>query len=93
MATAEVNGIPIRYEDSGGDGPAIIFSHGFMMDHTMFDAQAERFGDSYRCIRWDERGFGDTRAPEHFSYWASADDAAALLDACGIDKAVWVGMS
>ncbi len=93
MATAQVNGIPIRYEDSGGDGPAIIFSHGFMMDHSMFDAQVERFGDEYRCIRWDERGFGDTPAPDHFSYWDSADDAAGLLDSLGIDRAVWVGMS
>lgn len=93
MATHEVNGIPIRYEDTGGDGPAILFSHGFMMDHTMFDAQVERFGDQYRCIRWDERGFGDTPAPDHFSYWDSADDAAGLLEALGVDQAVWVGMS
>lgn len=93
MATAEINGISIRYEDSGGDGPAIIFSHGFMMDHTMFDAQVERFGADYRCIAWDERGFGDTPAPDHFSYWDSADDAAALLDHLGIEQAVWAGMS
>lgn len=93
MATAQINGIPIRYEDSGGDGPAIIFSHGFMMDHSMFDAQVARFGSDFRCIAWDERGFGDTPAPDHFTYWDSADDAAALLDHLGIDQAVWVGMS
>lgn len=93
MATAQINGIPIRYEDSGGDGPAIIFSHGFMMDHTMFDAQVERFGSDFRCIAWDERGFGETPAPDHFSYWDSADDAAALLDHLGVEQAVWVGMS
>ncbi len=93
MATAEINGVPIRYEDSGGDGPAIIFSHGFMMDHTMFDAQVERFGSDFRCIAWDERGFGETPAPDHFSYWDSADDAAALLDHLGIEQAVWAGMS
>ena len=93
MATAEINGIPIRYEDTGGDGPAVLFSHGFMMDHTMFDAQVERLSDDYRCVRWDERGFGDTPAPADFSYWDSADDAAGLLDHLGIDEAVWVGMS
>lgn len=93
MATAQINGIPIRYEDSGGDGPVILFSHGFLMDHTMFDAQVERFAPDYRCIAWDERGFGDTPAPDHFTYWDSADDAAALLDHLGVDQAVWVGMS
>lgn len=93
MATVTVNDIPIRYEDSGGDGPAVLFSHGFMMDHTMFDAQVEAFSPDYRCIRWDERGFGDTPSPGPFSYWDSADDAVAVLDACGVDQAVFVGMS
>jgi len=93
MATVTVNDTPIRYEDSGGDGPAILFSHGFLMDHTMFDAQVAAFADDYRCIRWDERGFGDTPANGEFSYWDSADDAVAVLDACGVDQAVFVGMS
>lgn len=94
MATVTTaDGTTIRYEDSGGDGPAILFSHGFMMDHTMFDAQVEAFASGYRCIRWDERGFGDTPANGDFSYWDSADDAVAVLDACGVDQAVFVGMS
>ena len=93
MATAEINGVPIRYEDSGGEGPVLLFSHGFMMDHTMFDEQVAAFAPDYRCIRWDERGFGDTPAPSDFSYWDSADDAAGVLDACGVDQAVWIGMS
>jgi len=59
----------------------------------MFDAQVAAFGDDYRCIRWDERGFGDTPANGEFSYWDSADDAVAVLDACGVDQAVLVGMS
>ncbi|MGK0225986.1 MAG: 3-oxoadipate enol-lactonase, partial [Thermoproteota archaeon] len=43
MATVTVNDTPIRYEDSGGDGPVILFSHGFLMDHTMFDTQVAAF--------------------------------------------------
>jgi len=93
MATVTVNDTPIRYEDSGGDGPVILFSHGFLMDHTMFDEQVAAFSGDYRCIRWDERGFGDTPAPGPFTYWDSADDAVAVLDACGVDQAVFVGMS
>ncbi len=93
MATADINGIAIRYEDSGGSGPAVLFSHGFMMDHTMFDPQVTVLSGAYRCISWDERGFGDTPAPAAFSYWDSANDAVALLDHLGIDRAVFVGMS
>ncbi len=93
MTTAEINGIPVRYEDTGGDKPAVLFSHGFLMDHTMFDQQVAALSDDYRCIRWDERGFGDTPAPGPFTYWDSADDAVGVLDACGVDQAVFVGMS
>lgn len=93
MPTAAINGTDIRYDDTGGDGPALLFSHGFLMDHTMFDAQVAEFSDGYRCIRWDERGFGETRATGEFTYWDSGDDAIALLDHLGIDQAVLIGMS
>lgn len=93
MAVAQVNGIDIRYEDSGGDGPPVLFSHGFLMNHTMFDAQVEALADRYRCIRWDERGFGETQATGPFTYWDSAADAVGLLDHLGVDEAVFVGMS
>jgi 3-oxoadipate enol-lactonase len=93
MPIADIAGLPIRYEDSGGDGPAVLFSHGFLMDHTMFDAQVAALAPDYRCIRWDERGFGETPAPTPFTYWDSAEDAVELLDHLGVDQAVFVGMS
>lgn len=93
MPVAAVNGQQINYTDSGGDGAAVIFSHGFLMDHTMFNAQVEALSADYRCVAWDERGFGATPAPAAFTYWDSADDAVALLDHLGIDQAVFAGMS
>ena len=93
MPVANVNGQSINYSDSGGDGPALIFSHGFLMDLSMFDAQVEALKDEYRCIAWDERGFGNTPVVGPFSYWDSADDAVALLDYLGVTSAVFVGMS
>jgi pimeloyl-ACP methyl ester carboxylesterase len=35
MACADVNGQQLYFEDTGGDGPPVIFSHGFLMDHVM----------------------------------------------------------
>ena len=93
MAVAQINGQSINYADTGGDGPAVLFSHGFLMDHSMFDAQVDALSDTYRCVAWDERGFGATPATEPFTYWDSADDAVALLDHLRIDQAVLVGMS
>lgn len=93
MPIADISGLPVRYEDTGGDGPALLFSHGFFMDHRMFDPQVDALADRYRCIRWDERGFGDTPAPLPFTYWDSAEDGVELLDQLGIRDAVWIGMS
>ncbi|HZJ49130.1 MAG TPA: alpha/beta hydrolase [Acidimicrobiia bacterium] len=93
MPVAEVNGQHIAFDDTGGDGPALVFSHGFLMDRSMFDAQVEALSDDYRCVAWDERGFGDTPVDGPFTYWDSADDAIGLMDHLGIEEAVLVGMS
>jgi 3-oxoadipate enol-lactonase len=93
MATAAVNGITITYTDSGGDGPAVVLSHGYLMDSSMFDPQVAVLAPDYRVIAWDERGFGGTRATGPFTYWDSARDVLALLDHLGIEQAVLGGMS
>lgn len=95
MAFADVNGQRLHYEDTGGSGPVVVFSHGLLMDHTMFAPQVEALRDQYRCITWDERGHGQTAVdePEPFSYYDSADDLAALLTHLGVESAVLVGMS
>jgi pimeloyl-ACP methyl ester carboxylesterase len=95
MPIAQVNGQSIYYEDSGGDGPAVIFSHGLLMDHEMFAPQVEALRGAWRCITWDERGHGQTASEvlEPFTYYDSADDLAALLAHLGIKQAVLAGMS
>ena len=58
MPFAEINGQRIRYEDSGGDGPPVILSHGFLMDHEMFAPQVEALAPEFRAavrsygLRW-----------------------------------------
>ena len=93
MPFADVNGQHIYFEDSGGEGAAVIFSHGFLMDHEMFDPQVQELSDEFRCVTWDERGFGQTVASGPFNYYDSAADCLALLGYLGADQAVLAGMS
>ena len=94
MPHASVNGQRLYYEDTGGEGPPVVFSHGFLMDHRMFAPQVEALRDVYRVITWDERGFGATEFDgESFTYWDSARDLFGLLDVLGIERAVLAGMS
>jgi pimeloyl-ACP methyl ester carboxylesterase len=96
MPFADLDGHRIHFEDTGGDKPVIAFSHGLLMDHTMFAPQIELLRADWRCISWDERGHGLTGQIPHlspFTYWDSAKDLAKLLAHLGVDHAVLVGMS
>jgi pimeloyl-ACP methyl ester carboxylesterase len=94
MPFSDIRGQRLHYEDTGGAGPVLAFSHGLLMDASMWDAQVEALGGSYRCITWDERGHGQTgEASEDFTYEDSADDLLGLLDSLGIARATLVGMS
>jgi 3-oxoadipate enol-lactonase len=94
MPFAEINHQRLYFEDSGGEGPPLILSHGFLMDHDMFAPQVSALTPDYRVITWDERGFGQTEFDgEPFSYWDSAADCLGLLDHLGIDQAILGGMS
>jgi 3-oxoadipate enol-lactonase len=94
MPFADVNGQRIRFEDSGGDGPPVLLSHGFLMDREMFAPQGDALHPEFRVITWDERGFGETEFDgQPFTYWDSARDCLGLLDHLGIERAVLGGMS
>ncbi len=94
MSFAEVNGQRLCYEDTGGDGPVLVFSHGLLMDGSMWDPQVAALRDRYRCISWDERGHGQTESDgRSFTYWDSAGDLLALLEHLGVRRATLIGMS
>ena len=94
MPVATLRGQRIHYEDSGGAGLALVLSHGFLEDSSMFDAQLRHLRPRHRVITWDQRGHGSTvSTSEPFTYWDSADDLAALLDHLGVHRAVVGGMS
>ena len=96
MPFADLEDHRVFYEDTGGDKPVIVFSHGLLMDQTMFAPQVAVLRGAYRCISWDERGHGQTgHDPElsPFAYSDPARDLTALLAQLGVRRAVLVGMS
>jgi 3-oxoadipate enol-lactonase len=94
MGSATVNGVQVAYDDTGGDGPTVLLSHGFLMDRTMFAPQVEVLRPHHRVITWDSRGHGDTVDDgKPFSYWDLAADCLGLMDHLGVDRALVGGMS
>ncbi|HTS85093.1 MAG TPA: 3-oxoadipate enol-lactonase [Usitatibacter sp.] len=77
-----------------GSGDAVVLVHAIGCDHRMWDSLAAALASRFRVIRIDVRGHG--RSPEPpgpYSLDELADDVAALLDARGIERAHWVGLS
>ncbi|BCF86629.1 hypothetical protein RQCS_61740 (plasmid) [Rhodococcus qingshengii] len=96
MPYASANDAEIYFTDSGGPGPALILSHGFLMDSSMFDKQREHLAQGNRILQYDARGHGATReysTHTDFDYWDQAADLLAVLDAAGVDQASVGGMS
>jgi 3-oxoadipate enol-lactonase len=97
MATIEVNGTTLYYEDTGpgSTGETIVFSHGLLWNTTLFAPQIAALRGRYRCIAWDHRGQGRS-APDHretIGMELVAQDAIALLRVLALPPVHFVGLS
>ena len=86
-------GATVGYDDTGGDGPVVVLSHGLLMNRAMFEPQVAALRDAYRVVAWDQRGHGEAEHAGQWTYWDSASDLLALLDHLGVERAVLGGMS
>jgi pimeloyl-ACP methyl ester carboxylesterase len=88
-ATVSVNGIDLYYEERGS-GPPLLVIPG--LSGTGFTIPA--LEPHFRSITLDNRGAGRSSAPPGpYTTRLMADDAAALLDHLGIDRAHVLGFS
>jgi pimeloyl-ACP methyl ester carboxylesterase len=46
----ELSAGPIDYEDTGGDGPVLVFLHGLVMDASLWAGTIAALGGSFRCV-------------------------------------------
>jgi 3-oxoadipate enol-lactonase len=87
-----VHGVNLAVEVRG-EGPAILFVHGYPLDRTIWREQIDAL-DGYRRIAPDLRGMGQSDAPDlGYGMALYAADLAALLDALGVDDVVLCGHS
>lgn len=95
MPHAKANGIDLFYELRGPVGaPVVVFSHSIGTSLDMWDAQVAEFAGHYRCLRYDTRGHGQSEVVDRPATIDDlADDAAGLLDALGIERVHFVGLS
>lgn len=74
--------------------PTILFAHSVGCDLRLWDAQAAALRDRYQVIRYDARGHGASDAPcGAYQVEALGADAIAILDAFGVDRVHFCGLS
>ena len=77
-----------------GDGPLVLMIAGGMMDMDQWALVADALPDSYRIVRYDQRGIGESDQPtEGYTVDQFAEDAVNLIRALDTGPAVLVGNS
>jgi 3-oxoadipate enol-lactonase len=85
-----VNGGSLYYEVTGQGFPLVLV-HSRWMHSGLWDEQAKVFSTHYRVVRYDVRGFGESRM-DRVPY-SDADDLLKLFDHLDVDQAYLVGLS
>ncbi|MFC3908871.1 alpha/beta fold hydrolase [Legionella dresdenensis] len=90
-----INDIDIYYEIHGkGNGNPLVLIAGFSCDHTFWTGVLGDLSRSHEVILFDNRGIGQTDAPDTpYSIDLMADDVMALITRFELDKPVIVGQS
>jgi 3-oxoadipate enol-lactonase len=89
------DGCSIHVEVTGRqDAPALMLSNSLGTSLGMWDDQASEFAKHFRLIRYDRRGHGRSDAPAGpYSFDRFGRDIIAVLDALGVQKTNWCGLS
>ena len=89
------DGVRLYYEETGSGTP-VIFVHEYAGDYRSWEAQMRHFGQRYRAITYNARGYEPSDVPDAVSAYSqhrAADDIGAVLDHLGVAKAHIVGLS
>jgi pimeloyl-ACP methyl ester carboxylesterase len=95
MAMIETDdGTEIYYKD-WGDGPAVVFCHGWPLNADMWEYQMNALAaEGFRCVAYDRRGFGRSDQPwEGYDYDTFAGDLSDVIDALELEDVHLVGFS
>lgn len=89
------DGCRIAWRIDGPEGaPVMVLAHALGASSAMWWPQVEAFGTTFGVLRYDARGHGASDAPPGpYSIERLGRDALGLLDALGLEKVVFCGLS
>jgi 3-oxoadipate enol-lactonase len=95
MPSIEIAGYRFAVRVDGEDSaPALLLSNSLSSDMSMWDDQVPGWSRIFRVVRYDARGHGETPpSPAPYAMERLARDALGVLDALGIQRAHFCGLS
>lgn len=94
MPAIEVNGVSLHYAEHGEGEEPIVFVHGLLMNHHMFDAQIDVLRRHFRCIAFDLRGQGQSEVTASgYDMDNLTVDTVGLIEALNCGPCHFVGLS
>ena len=94
MSKIKVNNVELYYQSVGKGSETILFSHGYLMNNTMFNGQIAYFKDRFRCVSFDHRGHGQSEVTESgYELDNLVTDAISFIESLDLGSVHFVGMS
>ena len=94
MPKVLVNNVEIHYDEFGEGEETLAFSHGFLMNNTMFKGQIDTFKANFRCIAFDHRGHGQSEVTTNgYELDNLVTDAIGLIETLNLGAVHFIGMS
>lgn len=94
MSKVKVNNAELYYQSVGNGTETIVFSHGYLMNNTMFNPQIDAMKTQFRCVAYDHRGHGQSEVTkEGYELNNLVKDAIAFIESLSIGPVHFVGLS
>jgi pimeloyl-ACP methyl ester carboxylesterase len=93
MPKVQANGITLNYDQQGSGEPLILIPY-LSADNACYAFQVAEYSKHFTCISVDLRGAGESDKPDGpYTTELYADDIAAFVQALGIPRAHFTGLS
>lgn len=90
----ETGGLTVRIDRAGEDRPWLVFGNSLMTDLTLWDEVARPLAGRFNILRYDQRGHGRSVITQGSLALADfAADLLAVLEAVGVARCLYVGLS
>ena len=92
MPFADNDGVRLHWDEKGAGSPVLLVM-GHRLSSAMWYPVIPALADRHRVIWFDNRGTAQSDAPRTVTFTDLVEDAVAVLDAAGVDRAHAYGVS